>query len=192
MDAGAGEYCRYEGLVKYDKRISVDLDKEKNPDYVADLVKLPLDDNFIDSILCTQVLGDVKDPLVVLKEFARVLKPGGCLLLTEALINELHDEPNDYWRFTLYSMRYLMGQAGFVVENIDRRGGFFASRAQNNIRYLINKYDLYNKKHIAWLRLLIKIYGRWSIWRDKRDRSDVGKSFPIGWAVFAKKVFKNK
>lgn len=48
----------------------------------ANVESLPFEDGSFDLVLCTQVLEHVVDPQAVLRELARVLEPGGTLLLS--------------------------------------------------------------------------------------------------------------
>jgi SAM-dependent methyltransferase len=48
----------------------------------ANVESLPFEDGAFDLVLCTQVLEHVVDPAAVLRELARVLEPGGTLLLS--------------------------------------------------------------------------------------------------------------
>jgi 2-polyprenyl-6-hydroxyphenyl methylase/3-demethylubiquinone-9 3-methyltransferase len=50
--------------------------------HVNTIARLGLDDNLLDGILCSSVLEYVPDPNACLHEFARVLKPGGLLLVS--------------------------------------------------------------------------------------------------------------
>jgi len=49
---------------------------------VRTIARLALDDRSLDGILCSSVLEYVPDPAACLTEFARVLKPGGLLLVS--------------------------------------------------------------------------------------------------------------
>jgi 2-polyprenyl-3-methyl-5-hydroxy-6-metoxy-1,4-benzoquinol methylase len=49
---------------------------------VTTIARLALDDRSLDGVLCSSVLEYVPDPSVCLTEFARVLKPGGLLLVS--------------------------------------------------------------------------------------------------------------
>jgi len=49
---------------------------------VSTLARLALDDSSLDGILCSSVLEYLPDPGACLTEFARVLKPGGLLLVS--------------------------------------------------------------------------------------------------------------
>jgi ubiquinone/menaquinone biosynthesis C-methylase UbiE len=53
-------------------------------EHVATIANLPLGDQSLDGILCSSVLEYVADPAMCLAEFARVLRPGGLLLVSVA------------------------------------------------------------------------------------------------------------
>lgn len=56
----------------------------------ADLCeRLPLPDGHADLVLCQEAIEHMQDPLGVLEELARILKPGGSLLLTTPNISHL-------------------------------------------------------------------------------------------------------
>jgi 2-polyprenyl-3-methyl-5-hydroxy-6-metoxy-1,4-benzoquinol methylase len=50
--------------------------------HINTIARLELDDNLLDGILCSSVLEYVPDPNACLTEFARILKPGGMLLVS--------------------------------------------------------------------------------------------------------------
>lgn len=131
LDAGAGaskyrpffahceyktqDFCAYNGpLVKYLEPI----------DYICDVADIPLPDGALDAILCTEVIEHVVDPMVVLAEFKRLLKPGGKLLLSAPLLSALHMQPYHYYGgFTHYWYEHWLPRRGFKVETITRVGG---------------------------------------------------------------------
>ena len=146
LDVGAGDFSRYESLFDCKEYIKMDIKKNNNIDVVGRAERIPFEDSRFNSIVCTQVLGDVKNIHKAVEEFYRVLKTDGIVLLTESLIDEMHDEPKDYWRFTKFGLRHLFKNAGFKIIVINQRGGFFSVKAQNNIRYLIERLNLYSHK----------------------------------------------
>lgn len=77
--------------------------------------RLPLPDAQFDAILSTQVLEHVDDPGVYLAECARLLKPGGRLLLSTHGFMIYHPDPDDYWRWTGAGLRRAVAQAGLRV-----------------------------------------------------------------------------
>ena len=103
---------------------------------------LPLEDNWADTVLCTQVLEHTPEPSQILAEIARVLKPGGHLILTAPLAWGLHQEPHDYYRYTRHGLAHLAQKHGLAVEYIQPRGGIWAVLGQAWSTYV---YDTYSR-----------------------------------------------
>lgn len=76
---------------------------------------VPAPDGSFDAVLSTQVLEHVADPERYLSECARVLKPGGSLLLSTHGIMYYHRDPEDYWRWTSYGLATIVAAAGLEV-----------------------------------------------------------------------------
>lgn len=95
---------------------------------VADLNhEIPLKDATVDVLLLSEVLEHIAEPVRLLAECRRVLKPGGVLLGTVPFTLGVHMRPYDYYRFTDIGLTYLLGNAGFadtqvipVVTDLDR------------------------------------------------------------------------
>jgi ubiquinone/menaquinone biosynthesis C-methylase UbiE len=69
---------------------------------------LQFPDASFDFVFSDQVLEHVAgDPQQAIDESWRVLRPGGIAVHTTCLINPIHDEPDDYWRFTPAALRLL-------------------------------------------------------------------------------------
>jgi SAM-dependent methyltransferase len=62
-----------------------------------------------DCIILTQVLQYIDDLRAAIGEVHRILKPGGCVLITAPSVAQLdHSGNNDFWRFNTNSMRYIL------------------------------------------------------------------------------------
>ena len=70
-----------------------------------------------DAVLSTQVLEHVPDPDAYLGECARLLKPGGRMLVTTHGMFEEHGCPHDYHRWTSRGLENAIAHAGLVVED---------------------------------------------------------------------------
>lgn len=99
-------------------------------DVYGDGAHLPIRTGAVDTVLCTQTLEHVPEPWTVMDEIARVLRPGGHLILTVPLEWGLHGEPYDFYRYTMYGLRHLAERSGLVVKYIRPRGGFWALMGQ--------------------------------------------------------------
>lgn len=62
-------------------------------DYVSDIWQIPEADATFDAILCTEVLEHISYPIETLREFARLLKADGRLILTAPSNSLRHMDP---------------------------------------------------------------------------------------------------
>lgn len=72
-----------------------------------DAHSLPYADNSFDAVFCNQVLEHVRKPWVCVKEFHRVLKDGGMVIISSPFIYQEHNWPEDNWRFTVDGLKIL-------------------------------------------------------------------------------------
>jgi SAM-dependent methyltransferase len=96
-------------------------------DLVSDAYSVPLDDGSVDTILLTEVLEHLERPQDALAECARLLRPGGHVILTTPFSWPLHEEPRDFYRFSPHGLRYLAEGAGFEVVELRPLAGIWAT-----------------------------------------------------------------
>lgn len=73
---------------------------------IVDVTKMKYADEF-DIIVCLNVLEHVYDYEKAIHNMHRALKEKGVLAVAVPAFYPLHDEPQDYWRFTEHSLRKL-------------------------------------------------------------------------------------
>lgn len=143
LDAGAGEgaYKRYFPAQRYtglDLGIGDARWDYTQLDVLGDLAALPFRDAVFDAAVNIVTLEHVSEPARVLAEIARVLRPGGRLLLVVPHEWEVHQHPHDFFRYTRFGVEELARRAGLSVVTLEPGGGYFrllARRLLNGAQY---------------------------------------------------------
>ena len=99
---------------------------DRAPDAFARAERLPFRDASFDTVLGLSMTTYFPEPERLVGELARVTRPGGTLLLEFTQMAPLHDEPNDYFRFTRYGAAALLERAGFEPVEFIPIGGLWA------------------------------------------------------------------
>lgn len=102
----------------------------------GDAQALPFRAGAFDTVLCSQALEHLPEPGRAVAEMARVLKPGGCLIVTAPHIWGIHEEPHDYFRFTRYGLAYLMERAGLEGVDVRAMAGYWVTAGARFCYYL--------------------------------------------------------
>lgn len=111
----------YNLIVKY-----ANIDSITEPDYFCDILSIPVADNSFDGVILSEVLEHLSEPLFVLKEAYRVLKPGGKLLIVTPFMFHVHADPYDYARYTDYWYQKSLNNIGFTDIQISKQGHIFS------------------------------------------------------------------
>lgn len=96
-------------------------------DFTGDIWSINAKDKCFDAILCTEVFEHIPYPSETLREFSRLLSPGGTLILTLPSNCLRHMDP--YYFFSGFSDRwleYFLPLNGFRVESIEVVGDYFS------------------------------------------------------------------
>jgi len=188
LDIGSGGFDRYSDLISYDSYVKMDISPGKNVDIVGSATSIPFGDSSFDCLVSTQVFEHLADPSRAASEAFRVLRSGGILLVTVPQINELHEEPNDYWRYTKFGLKELFEKEGLRLVEMDQRGGFFSMLAQIIARYLIDRLDLH--RHYFLGKVFSKsfyVFSKIMFYLDSVDTSLANRKNTIGWCALFRK-----
>lgn len=127
-ERGANIGC---GATRYGEAVNVDRAKrgahgaggmkfqETDTDIVSSADDLPFEDGEMDYLLCSHILEHLIDPIAALKEWRRILKPGGKLYLSLPDHEELATMAIDVTHvhaYTVESVKTLLSACGFSVE----------------------------------------------------------------------------
>lgn len=164
--------------------------------YVCDATAIPAPDASYDFVLCTEVLEHVPRPDAVIREVARLLRPGGTAVFTAPLGSGIHQEPHHYYGgFTPYWYQRVMGEVGFGRIAIESNGGSFQHFSQWCVWFIkavtpwqvglsVGQRFLYI---FIWLSTTPAVFGLLLLSRllDKVDRES---DFTVGYHVKGERV----
>lgn len=153
LDAGCGNqkyksYCKHliyksQDLGQYvrDEKENISIshvpDYEIGPlDYTGNVWLINEKDKFFDVVLCTEVFEHIPYPIKAVKEFARLIRSKGKLILTVPAASNRHFDP--YYFYSGFSDRwieYFLGKYGFEDIKIKPIGDYYSY-------ILINMYSI--------------------------------------------------
>lgn len=183
LDAGAGEqkyapFCSHlkyiaQDFGKYDpteckKGVSEELKWDTSrANIVCDITDMPLEDNSVDVVLCTEVFEHLKDPVLAVQEIARILKSGGELILTAPFCSLTHMAPYYFANgFSEFWYKEHLEANGFEIRELTPDGNYFKYMAQELFRTveMSEKYCNFNlnQEQMGILSQAVKIMSKLS------------------------------
>lgn len=164
LDAGAGE-LRYKKFCSHLKYVSQDFGQyngEGNTeglqtktwdnsklDIVSNIINIPVKNNSFDAIMCIEVFEHIPEPVKAMKEFDRILKPKGKLIITAPFCSLTHMAP--YYFANGYSKHWyekILKENNFTINKISFNGNYFEWLAQE-IRRISNVEKRYTKLNLS-------------------------------------------
>ena len=203
LDAGAGEqkfrpFCSHLEYVSHDfgqydgqgntKGLQTGGWDQSKLDIVSDISSIPEGDGSFDAIICIEVFEHLPDPLLAIKEFSRLLKKTGHLIITAPFCSLTHFAPYHYASgFNSYYYEKHLCDAGFGDLEIEANGSFFEFLAQE-VRRIPSVAETYCKRRVNFfekicLILLLKVLQRLS----KEDSASY-ELLCFGYQIHARKL----
>jgi SAM-dependent methyltransferase len=136
------------------------------PDVSWDGRHMPFEDESFDFALATEVLEHCPEPIQMLREVCRILRPGGGLFFTVPFVWPLHEVPHDEFRYTPFAMERILRDSGFDRICLKALGGWDASLAQL-LGLWVRRRPMSGWKRSILSRLLAPFI-RWLARRDDR------------------------
>jgi ubiquinone/menaquinone biosynthesis C-methylase UbiE len=146
LDAAAGEqkykkFCIHLNYVSQDfaqydgkgdgKALQTKTWDTTNLDIVSDIISIPEPDASFDAIMCIEVFEHLPEPILAIKEFSRLLKPDGHLILTAPFCSLTHYAPFHFYSgYNRYFFERFLPENGFHISELAVNGNFFEYLAQ--------------------------------------------------------------
>lgn len=195
LDAGCGEKpysLIYKDLV--DSYIGCDVEtcvhEQTYVDVFVTVDELPFANDAFDTILCTNVMEHVSNAEKGFSELSRCLKSGGYLLVSTPFLYPLHEAPYDFYRYTVYGLKYQLEKNGMEIVNINSQGGFgiLVVVYFNLILTRVLKVSLIAKISCAMQKVFMYLYMKIYNERMFRELSGIRAILSCGYFIVAKKI----
>jgi SAM-dependent methyltransferase len=134
LNVGCGMVRRFE-IDTPARFLATDLRALSNVDFAADATALPLADDSVDAVISLELLEHVPDPKAVLAELARVLRPGGVVVISAPSGAVPRHDDHDFWRFTAEGLERLCSEF-FPDGKVEVFGGTFEALGYLGFYYL--------------------------------------------------------
>ncbi|HSV10126.1 MAG TPA: class I SAM-dependent methyltransferase [Hanamia sp.] len=160
MDFGCGSKP-YKNLFNAIEYIGVDFENEGHPhdneqiDVYYNGKNLPFEDQYFDSVLCSEVVEHVFELTITLNEINRVMKTGGNILITCPFVWNEHEVPFDYARYTRFALKDILEKNGFEITHFAKSGNFITTITQLKVIYFYTAFGKQWYKHFI-PRILFK------------------------------------
>lgn len=116
-------------------------------DVFGDGQELPVASASVDTVLSLEVLEHLPSPERCVAEMARVLRPGGRLLLTVPFLQPLHQLPHDFRRYTPRGLTDLLQAHGLKIESLLPRGNVASAAGAVVAQWLLRHLAAKERKH---------------------------------------------
>jgi ubiquinone/menaquinone biosynthesis C-methylase UbiE len=173
LDAGAGElqfkkYCSHlnyvsQDFAKYDgtgdgRGLNPGKWDQSRLDIVSDITSIPEPDESFDAIMCIEVLEHLPNPVLVIGEFARLLRPGGQLIITAPFCSLTHFAPYHFCTgFSRYFYQTHLAAHDFGIVELRENGNYFEYMA-SEVRRIPEVAARYTSTRLRiWERLALRI-----------------------------------
>ena len=191
LDLGCGKVPLYEAYKdKVTSITCVDWANTLHPnqyiDFECDLTQpLPFPDGQFETIILSDVLEHIPEPLNLCKEIHRVLSDGGILIMNVPFFYWLHETPHDYYRYTEFALRRFSDLVRLQLLEIKVIGGVPEVITDIVAKTVVGLPAIGQAlaSVLQWLTMSLLTDG---IGRHRKPRTS--SAFPLGYFMITKKV----
>ncbi|MCB1071106.1 MAG: class I SAM-dependent methyltransferase [Verrucomicrobia bacterium] len=104
---------------------------------IGDGCNMTFEDDRFDTILNIQVLEHVFEPIRMMEEMTRVLKPGGIMIILLPTTSTMHMAPYHFYNFTRYWSEEAIRHCGLEKVSLTPLGGVWTSMASHLLYFVM-------------------------------------------------------
>ncbi len=139
-------------------------------DVFADAYNTTLPSESADTVLSSAVLEHLERPQDAVCEAARLLKPGGHLILTAPFFWQEHEAPRDFYRYTRFGLAHLFDTAGLEPIEIVPLAGYYTKAAQEFCYFIEWRRQGLLKKPVGFVQWVAQSVAYW-LYTTGRDKA---------------------
>lgn len=189
LDLGGG---RTRGSFPHGKKfewVVFDENYSLRPTVVGDAQILSFCNDAFDAVKSSELTGYIFEPLKMIQEIARVLKPGGVAIITSPFLTPFDSEQHDGVRLTSAWWNWAAKKSGLQLEKVEAQGYFFTLFIDAE-RYWISHW-WYPFRYLAYF--FVYPFYDFLFWCEQRfGVPDYLKRFTTGFLVILKKPKRSK
>ncbi len=148
--------------------------------------RLPFRNQQFDTILLSDVLEHIAEPGKLWLEMARILKPGGKLILNVPFYYKIHEMPHDYYRYTEFALRRFAENSGFSIVLLKSMGGIPEIMTDLSAKMIVN-LPLLGKVSAKAIQKFCQLLLKTKVVNRLSKKTSV--HYPVGYFMVAEKTF---
>lgn len=185
LDLGGG---RTRGKFPHGKELGwivADIDFSFKPNVAADAHCLPFGSGVFDAVKCSELTGYLFEPIKMVREISRVLKPGGIAVITAPFLTPYDRDQHDSVRLTGAWWEWAAKKSGLHLMKVEPQG-FLLTVLADFERYWIYRWWL-PLRYFAYL-IMFSVY-ELLFWYEKHfPVPTYFRRFTTGFLIILKKI----
>lgn len=186
LDLGCGKVPLYAAYAPHvTEVVCIDWAPGEHIDLPCDLSQpLPLERDRFDTIILSDVLEHMPEPGLVWSEMARMLRPGGTVMMNVPFYYSVHAHPHDYYRYTNFALERFVRLNALELVHLEPVGGIVEIMTDLFAK-AFSKLPVFGPPLAMFTQFVVGAFGRTSL--GARIARVSSRHFPFGYFMIARR-----